>query len=318
MTAPLASACGILVALLATPLLAAVARRRGWLDRARGAEVSRKLQARPVPPVGGAAVLLGLFVVWAGLRLGGGHWDPEIAAWIDPRAGAASLLLAFLVGALDDLRARGLRPGGKLALQVVAATPAAVSLAMHALAEDPAAPSRAVLLAIALLAGAVVAQNAFNTFDNADGATTSLGMLALAFHAPVFAGPLLGFLPWNVNAKARDGAGATPTAYLGDAGSHLLGMLILLVPAAWPALALPLFDLARLSVRRVKVGSRPWIGDRRHLAHRLSNAGFGPIAVCLLLLAVALPGVAHPGPAGLALTALLFATAVVATREPVK
>ena len=315
MSTPLASLCGVLAALAATPLLAALGRRRGWLDRAEGA-AGRKLQARPVPPVGGLAVLIGLAATAAALELAGGHWDPEIAAWIDPRAGAAALLLAFVAGAVDDLAPSGVRPRTKLCLQALAAVPVALSLCLHRLAEAPEAPGEAVLLALALVAGAVLAQNAFNTFDNADGATTSLGILALAFHAPVFAGPLLGFLPWNLNARARDGARGTPTAYLGDAGSHLLGLLILLVPAAWPAFALPLFDLLRLCVRRLRVGSRPWIGDRRHLAHRLAHAGLSPRRVCLLLSAVALPCVARPDALGLLLTAFLFAAAVALTREP--
>ncbi|MEM7308622.1 MAG: hypothetical protein AAF682_18205 [Planctomycetota bacterium] len=316
MSTVLYSLAGILTAALATPLLAALARRGGLLDRAAGALAGRKLQARPVPPVGGAAVLLGLGAVWGLLRAAGGHWDPGIAAWIHPAAGACALAFAFGVGLLDDARRGGLRPAAKLALQALAGAPAAASLALHLLAADPGAPERALLLALALLAGAVVAQNAFNTFDNADGATTGLGALALAFHVPVLAGPLLGFLPWNLNARRREGAGATPTAYLGDAGSHLLGMLILLVPAAWPALALPLFDLARLAVRRVRVGSRPWVGDRRHLAHRLAHLGLGRVSVCALLALVALPSVAWPSAAGFAVTAALFAAAVAATSEP--
>ena len=316
MTPPLASLAGILAALLLTPLLASWARRRGWLDRAAGAEAGRKLQARPVPPVGGAAVLGGLAVVWAAMEVFGGHWDPRIAAWIHPGAGALALVGAFAVGALDDRRRGGLRPRTKLALQAAAALPVAISMALHQLAADPSAPGRALALAALAAAGAVVAQNAFNTFDNADGATTSLGVLALAVHAPVFAGPLVGFLPWNLNGRRAEGRRATPTAYLGDAGSHLLGMLILLVPAAWPALALPLFDLGRLTVRRLRVGSLPWIGDRRHLAHRLATLGLGPVAVCLFLAAVALPYVLLPTAAGLGATALLFALAVACTREP--
>ena len=316
MNPSLAALSGALAAFLAAPLCAALARRRGWLDRAEGPAAGRKLQARPVPPVGGLAVLLGLAVTTGVLWLSGGHWDPEIAPWVDPRAGAAALVLAFLAGAVDDVARHGVRPRTKVLLQSLAALPLALSLCLHRLAEAPGEPGLALLAALGLVAGAVLAQNLFNTFDNADGATTSLGILALAWHAPVFAGPLLGFLPWNLNARAREGARGTPTAYLGDAGSHLLGLLILLVPAAWPALALPLFDLARLCVRRLRVGSKPWIGDRRHLAHRLAHSGLRPLGVCLFLLVVALPVVARPDAFGLLMTALLFAAAVALTREP--
>jgi len=311
---------GVLAALALTPLFARLARRFAWTDRATAVDGARKLQARPVPAIGGLVVLVGLVGTWGTLALVGGHWDASIAPWIDPRAGAASLVLAFAAGALDDRVRGGLRARSKLALQGLAALPAAVSLTAYRLGEGSSL-ELALALGAALIAGALVAQNAFNTFDNADGATTALGVLALAFHAPVFAGPLVGFLPWNLNARTRSrgqaaDAGATPTAYLGDGGSHLLGMLILLVPAAWPALALPLADLARLAVRRWRVGSRPWIGDRRHLAHRLAHAGLGRIAVCAALLTVALPAVAAPGVLGLGVTGVFFAGAVLSTREP--
>ncbi len=309
----LAGCTGALVTLLVTPCAAALARRAGWLDRSEGGARSRKLQARPVPPVGGVVLFLGLAATSVALRASGGHWDATIAAWIDPRAGAATLGCACLAGALDDFLRGGLRPLHKLLLQALAALPAALSLFLHRL---PAGAPEAALSAIALVVAAVVAQNAFNTFDNADGATTSLSILALAFHAPVFAGPLLGFLPWNLNARRSEGARATPTAYLGDAGSHMLGILLLLVPAAWPVFALPLFDLLRVSMRRLSVGSRPWVGDRRHLAHRLAHAGHCPRSVCALLLAVALPCLARPGLVGLGLTCLFFGLAVALTREP--
>jgi UDP-GlcNAc:undecaprenyl-phosphate GlcNAc-1-phosphate transferase len=178
--------------------------------------------------------------------------------------------------------------------------------------------------ALALIVlGAVLAQNALNTFDNADGAATSLAALGLCLPAPLFAAPLLAFLPFNLRRRG------SPSAYLGDAGSHLVGMLVLLTPAAWPVLALPLLDLSRLSVVRLRRGQMPWVGDRRHLAHRLAALGLGPLAVVRVLLGLALPAVltgwvsrtGAPGPAvalGVLATGLLFRRAVRATPEPVE
>jgi UDP-N-acetylmuramyl pentapeptide phosphotransferase/UDP-N-acetylglucosamine-1-phosphate transferase len=156
------------------------------------------------------------------------------------------------------------------------------------LASSPANPD-AWLAVLALVAGAVVAQNALNTFDNADGAATSLAALALSWPAPLFAAPLVAFLPFNF---ARPSARrALPKSILGDSGSHVLGMLILLTPAAWPALALPLLDLARLCVQRARLSHRPWVGDRRHLAHRLEFRGLGARQVALALLCAASPSI---------------------------
>jgi UDP-N-acetylmuramyl pentapeptide phosphotransferase/UDP-N-acetylglucosamine-1-phosphate transferase len=304
---------GLLATLVCAPVLAAAARRAGWVDRADGALAARKLQGHAVPAVGGGAILVGLAAAWIAAHRGADAGAlAALAPWVDARAAAAALVLAFAAGAWDDRAPGGLRPRTKLALQLAAGLPVAAALAAQRLD----APAAALALALAFLAAAAAAQNAVNTFDNADGAATGLGALAFGLHAPALAGPLLGFLPWNLNARRSAGARATPTAYLGDAGSHLIGMLLVLVPAAWPALALPALDLARLAVRRARVGSRPWIGDRRHLAHRLAHAGLGRPAVCAALAAIALPALAWPGAVGLGATAAAFALAVALTSEP--
>jgi UDP-N-acetylmuramyl pentapeptide phosphotransferase/UDP-N-acetylglucosamine-1-phosphate transferase len=82
-----------------------------------------------------------------------------------------------------------------------------------------------------------------------------------------------------------------PIAYLGNSGSHLLGALLVLDPIGRFALLLPALDLVRLSLVRLAAGSRPWVGDRRHLAHRLQRAGLSRVLVALILIAIAAPGV---------------------------
>lgn len=275
----------------------------------------RKLQSHAVPLVGGSA----LFCVLLAWEARGGCMYPPFALpheleQVRIGYGLAALIGAFLVGLVDDLATKGLRPALKLAGQLVVAALCARAAWNGDLAE-------------ALLAGfvALAAMNAFNTFDNADGAATSLGALGLGVVSPVLAAPLLGFLPFNIWIRRRTpSGGSTPLAYLGDAGSHLLGVLVALVPGAWPVLALPLLDLARLSVVRLRRGSRPWIGDRRHLAHRLQARGLGPTAVVLVLLVVAAPSVAAGAlaggslgilAAGLAGTGLLFLATLRRTPE---
>ncbi len=292
------SLAGALVAALGAFCLARLAPRLGCLDAAKGPARARKLQARPVPPVGGAAILLGL-VLGAGapvvraLASEPAHaaraWGFELlsAHLPGPIACALTLLGAFALGLLDDLLPGGLRPRHKLLGQLVVGLPVALSV----LGAGPLGP----WLALAAPLCAVVALNAFNTFDNTDGGAGALGALALAGPMPLASAALVGFLPFNLDARRRpqgSAAGAPgPTCYLGDSGSHLLGALVLLVPAAWPALALPLFDLLRLSALRLARGSWPWIGDRRHLAHRLEAAGLSRRWVLGSLLLVAAPAV---------------------------
>lgn len=267
-----------------TGLCAALAARLGLVDRRESAP-ERKLQPSPVPRVGGLVLALGLFAVASWTRIG-------------PVSAPLSAGAAFLVGLADDLAPRGLPRALKFALEG--------GVCLLFAWEMPGAP----LWSFALAAGAL---SAANTFDNADGALAALGLLGLG-RAASMGGPLLaGFLPWNL--WLRDARGA-PAAYLGDAGSHLLAIALASDPRSAPFLVLPALDLARLAWVRWRAGSRPWIGDRRHLAHRLQSRGLGPTSVALALVVIAAPAsfLAPLWAAGA--TALLFVLALAWTPDP--
>ena len=117
--------------------------------------------------------------------------------------------------------------------------------------------------------------------------TTWLWVIALG---PVFLA-LVGFLPWNFP-DAR--------AFLGDAGSHLVGYLLAVmailphfytrrephrfaVLAPLLVLAIPLIDLAQVSFFRTLNGKPFWIGDTNHLSHRLVRAGMNRTRAVLIL-----------------------------------
>ena len=307
----------------ATLGLAALARRVGWADGPMGGggggeDAARKWQPRPVPPTGGAALVVGLVV----LAAAGSGWIDALSLGA---GGLTSLALAFLVGLADDLLRGGLAPGRKLLLQAAAAVPWALEAAGGGgalAAAEPGGPGTVGLALLALLA-AVAAMNACNTFDNADGALGTLGLVGFAALVPPLAAPLVGFLPFNLDVRAGGGRRVSPTAYLGDAGSHLLGLLLLLTPGAWPLLFLPAIDLARLALVRWRAGGRPWRGDRRHLAHRLAAAGLGRLAVAATLATLAVPALAahaRLGPSlswlGFLATALLFLLVLARTPDP--
>jgi UDP-GlcNAc:undecaprenyl-phosphate GlcNAc-1-phosphate transferase len=307
-------------ALLAAACLVRLAPRVGLLDAPDGV---RKLQARAVPLVGGSAILFGLTAAalcasvlgvgaLPGLERGPGSGfgaglvgllpaGPPLGAWL------AACLLAFLVGLADDVLE--LTPVQKLLGQLAAAGALAAPLAL-------AGELQAALL---LCVAAVAAQNVANTFDNADGAVLVVAVPALALSAPPLAAALAACAPGNLGpARAR-----TPRLYLGDSGTHLIGLLLLSTPAAWGALVLPTLDLALVVAARLRARQRPWVGDRRHLAHRLQARGLGRLGVAAALFSIGAPAVAlcaagphTPGTLGLGIgaTALLFALALVASR----
>ena len=262
MSTPLAFAVAALASFAATWIARRLAARTGFTDDPAAAP-DRKRQERPVPAVGGIAILAGLAVTRA----------LPVPAWI-------GVGLAFLVGAIDDLRKGGLSPAALLFGQLVVAS-ALVASGWRICGGTPILAAGASALAV------VVAINAWNTFDNADGAATLLGMVGLGARSPLLAAPLAGFLPWNL----VESGGTRPAAYLGNSGSFAVGVLLVLDPVGRYALLLPLLDLARLAFVRVFAGSRPWIGDRRHLAHRLQARGLAPLPVALVLTALAAPAV---------------------------
>jgi UDP-GlcNAc:undecaprenyl-phosphate GlcNAc-1-phosphate transferase len=95
---------------------------------------------------------------------------------------------------------------------------------------------------------------------------------ATALLAIVLAGAGLGFLKFNFN-PAR--------IFLGDSGSMFLGYMIAIIAiisggklaTAGLILGIPILDAAWVIARRVLSGEKPWKADRKHLHHRLLDAG---------------------------------------------
>jgi UDP-GlcNAc:undecaprenyl-phosphate/decaprenyl-phosphate GlcNAc-1-phosphate transferase len=312
---------------LLTLLLSRLWHRVGWGDAGGGDETHRKLQHHAVPAVGG--VVIG--AVWFLFPLIGvpaeGSWIPStlpalpetVAPSVVRRSVACALAVALGVGAIDDRLPLGLGVIWKLLGQGLAGALLSIPWWLSAEHGGAGVPCLEAIPWISFWSmAAIVACNAWNTFDNADGAATSLAALGLLPAVPLAAGAPLGFLVPNLLLRRGRGSGGgpgDPLAYLGDAGSHLLGISILVVPAAWPALLLPLLDLARVALSRLRAGLPPWRGDRRHLAHRLQRRGLGPVPVTLVLLLIASPAVLLADPMGVLMTVLLFVGACLWTRE---
>ena len=148
--------------------------------------------------------------------------------------------------------------------------------------------------------------NAFNFMDNMNGLCAGLGAIGAFFFALIAAangeylvatisflmcGALIGFLPWNFpNAKA----------FLGDAGSHLVGYLLavmailphfytrqnphpLAVLSPLLVLAIPLIDLAQVVIVRTLNRKPFWIGDTNHLSHWLTRQNLSRTNAVLLI-----------------------------------
>ena len=215
--------------------------------------------------------------------------------------GAAGMLL---LGALDDKYE--LRPlpkfGGQLLVALLVAA-AGVRITLFV-------PSLLFSYAITWL-WILSVVNAFNFMDNMNGLCAGLGAIGAAYFAALAAaegqylvallgwvatGALLGFLPFNY---------PSASAFLGDAGSHLVGYLLAVLailphfytarhPQRWAVvaplliLAVPLGDLAWVVALRWRIGQPFYQGDNNHLSHRLVRRGLSRARAVALIWALAL------------------------------
>ena len=280
------------VAALATPPVAALARRLGAVDEPR----ERGLAARTTPLLGGLAILAGVLAAAA-------IWLP---AGQETRGILAGAALIALVGALDDVLELG--PGVKLAGQVAAAL---VPVLSGVRVENVTLPFLGALDfgdlgggALTVL-GLVALMNVVNFSDGVDGLAAGvcaisaaaftviafdLGRTGAAVLAAIVAGAAIGFLIHNFHPAS---------VFMGDCGALLLGFLLgcvavqgslktnALIALVGPLaiLAVPFLDTSFVVARRLKYRRAPWSADDHHFHHRFARIGFSQRRTVLYLYA---------------------------------
>jgi UDP-GlcNAc:undecaprenyl-phosphate GlcNAc-1-phosphate transferase len=303
-----------LVSFLSLPAWRRICWRAGLVDDPG----QRKIHEASMPLAGGFAVLTGMVVP---LLIGAAmvHWqiprldvtDRLLGHGLDRRgleliaivAGACGMVL---LGCLDDrfeLRPASKFGGQLLIAALVAASGARITLFVHNLAFSYAVTMLWIL----------TVTNAFNFMDNMNGLCAGLGAISswcfaliaavqgqylVALLSLLTCGALLGFLPHNY---------PRASAFLGDAGSHLVGYLLAIMailphfynrqyPRHWAVLlpllvlGVPLGDLVWVVLLRWRLGQPFYVGDNNHLSHRLVKGGCSRQSAVLLiwLLAVVL------------------------------
>lgn len=295
-------------ALVLTPIAAQVATSNGWVDRPD----VRKVHSRPVPYLGGVAVIGGFLIGCAALWWAADESARAALATWPALAILVGTLVMFVVGFIDDTRK--LRARKKLVAQVVAA----LIVIASGVSLDGLQLTESLRLEFGMFGPAVTlvwivgVTNAINIIDGLDGLCSSLSAVACAAigwtalqvgNAPaaalmfVLLGAILGFLPYNFH-PAR--------IFLGDAGSLTLGFLLstsaVLVsthsplPAAWGiplvALGIPILDTLFSMVRRTLERRSIMSPDKNHLHHRFVALGFGHVRTALALAGLSAVGAA--------------------------
>jgi UDP-GlcNAc:undecaprenyl-phosphate GlcNAc-1-phosphate transferase len=301
------TAAVLVLALL--PLFAQAARRVGLVDKP---DNTRKLHKSAIPLVGGLTVFVSVIIAivvalfFGKVELGGD--DPrELLGLL-----AASTVLV-IVGVLDDRF--NLRGRQKLFGQIIAVT--LLILTGYQFTEFVLIyPIRfGIFSVLVIYAWCLVAINAMNLLDGADGFASTIGIvssLAMGILAVfqgkyvdaticlALAGGLLGFLRYNF---------PPAKAYLGDTGSMLIGLVLAAVAirssfkqaalysvaAPVAMLAIPFIDTTAAIIRRRFTGRSIYHEDRGHMHHVMAKRGLGPVTslvwVALLCATTAIGGV---------------------------
>ena len=276
----------LLIAAVITFALTPVAMRAAWrlgvVDRPGG----RRIHDRPIPLLGGVAILAGIVVA--------------VLPNLDVDRRYASILigagLICLLGVIDDRF--GIPPLPKLLGQIAcAAIPVATGMTIDSITIpliEPSTVSFGVLAYPLTIIFIVAVANVVNLADGMDGLAAgvcgisaltfailalSLGRISAGVMAAAVAGACLGFLPWNFNPAK---------VFMGDSGALVLGFLLACVSIqgvmktaaalslVFPLVVLlvPILDTSFVILKRLKSGQSIASADKNHFHHRLLRVGY--------------------------------------------
>ena len=259
----------------------------------------RRVNKRPIPRIGGIAVIIGFLLSATYLII---TMAIEGTLVLNDNENYKMKLLGFLLGVIilstfayiDDVKS--LRPWQKLIGQVLAAVVVyALGLRIDEINETLLHPALSFVLTIGWIVGIT---NAINLTDGLDGLSSGISLISCVSLLIIFstnnspiisiilitalAGAISGFLPFNLN-PAR--------TFIGDVGAQFLGFclstisilgvaktvtLVVLVAPIF-VLALPIFDTLFAIIRRIIKGKSlkaVFQADKGHLHHRLMKRGF--------------------------------------------
>jgi len=277
-----------------TPLLRKIAIATDIVDRPNSSHKSHK---KPVPYLGGVAIIIGVISISYAASLISDFTSTTF--WLATSVLGPALILG-LIGLWDDLT--NLPPLPRFIAQSLAGVFTASILILTDSVGNPTGSVIAdVLLTIFWVVGIC---NAINFFDNLDGgaagtvAISSIALTYLAFTSDqyliaalslVTTGATLGFLVWN-KSPAK--------IYMGDAGALFLGFLMaaltirfqpsvgskigsMLIPVF--LLAVPILDTTVSISSRLKRKLSPFRGGKDHLSHRLIRIGLSRVQAAITL-----------------------------------
>jgi UDP-GlcNAc:undecaprenyl-phosphate/decaprenyl-phosphate GlcNAc-1-phosphate transferase len=281
----------LLVAAVLTPIARSFAIRFGWLDHAQS---SRKIHGKPIPRVGGLAIIAGFYAPLIALGIyQTGVGNLFYADTVRALGLVAGGIVIGLLGIYDDLKGAGAKEKfavqGSLAAALyfcgfkiqMLATPFGYTLDLGVFALP---------FTVIWIVGVI---NALNLIDGLDGLAGGVAFFAvgttflIAFmrgdglmmlFMACLGGAVLGFLFYNFNPAS---------IFMGDTGSMFLGLVLalgsiqtsqksstavaILIPII--VLGLPIADTLMAMSRRAMRGRPIFSADKEHIHHKLLALG---------------------------------------------
>lgn len=313
-----ASLLGAFMSYLIIPRVSLVSFRKRLFDSVS----PRKVHNGYVPRLGGVAffpsILISVFlmIVLRNELLGTNLLD--LARTNRLLAVVCCLFILYLMGMMDDLI--GVRYRSKFLIQILCGCVLVLVdlridylyglFGIYGLPQWVSAPLTVFVVVYVL--------NAINLIDGIDGLASGLSMMALLFMGYVFVrlgiflyaliafvslGVLIPFFYYNVFGQVARGR----KIFMGDTGSLTMGMILVTLAirlsvydpvkeAMFPSSAIlafsflivPLFDVVRVVIHRVRTGHHPFLPDKNHIHHKFIALGYSHRRSMLIILTISL------------------------------
>lgn len=337
----LSATCGLFF----IPMLLKFCKKKGLYDIPN----MRKIHRMSIPRLGGTAFMpsmaLSACIVIAMMSIASNSHQVILSTW--SIAMMFSGIIIYAVGVVDDLI--GLNAKIKFAIQICASSIIPLCglyinnlYGLFGLFEIPA------YIGIPITIFAFVAiDNAFNLIDGIDGLAACLSFISLLGFMYCFApydllayevmiaglmGILAAYLRFNIWGDAEKGT----KIFMGDSGSLTLGFILAFlfvktitvnpsvmpmssrrVLVAYSLLIIPIFDLVRVVIHRLRYGKPIFCADKCHIHHKLMTLGYSQHRTLFYILSLAILYIAFNlmlfDLGGLNLTAILFADIAIYT-----
>lgn len=296
-------AIALVVSFFSCPIAKKIAVRLNAIDVPKD---DRRMHKKPVPLMGGLAVIAGFLVSVLYIFI---VYEPvELLTWldsIDPKKVYGffiGMLIIIVMGVVDDIHP--LTSKVKFPIQLIAAAIVVltgtkikfITISISDIRYVSVDDTLSIILSILWIAGITNAINLIDGLDGLSAGVSGIASISLFFvsvmMAPdvhvvfsvlyiALAGAIMGFLPFNFNPAK---------IFIGSTGAYFLGFVLsvisiegatkaytaLTMVVSLIALGLPIVDTLFAIVRRVWNGKPIGEADRGHIHHRLVDMGISP------------------------------------------